>query len=130
MRRLRPALSLTTTTIGELFIASLDYTNITALTNTYAGIASITGAWQPESNIQSKTAAHTLLPTDRIILASTTAGSFAVALPAVAYAGEKHTIKNTGTANTLTVTGTVDGSANPTLATLAKMTEPTGGQSR
>ena len=77
--------------------------------------------WQSKAPI-AKTGAYTLLPTDRTVLASTTAGSFAVTLPATAFAGEKHTIKNTGTANTLTVTGTVDGSANPTLATLAKMT--------
>jgi hypothetical protein len=116
------ALAMTNVTISKLFIMALDYTNITALADSYTNIGSISGSWQPESNIQSKTAAYTLLPTDRTILASTTAGSFAVALPAKSYAGEKHTIKNTGTANTLTVTGTVDGAANPTLATLAKMT--------
>lgn len=115
-------LAMTNVTITKLFIASLDYTNIALLADSYTNIGSISGAWQPESNIQSKTAAYTLLPTDRTVLASTTAASFAVALPANAYAGQKHTIKNTGTANTLTVTGTVDGAANPTLATLAKMT--------
>lgn len=109
-------------TLTKLFIAALDYSNITALADSYTGIGSISGAWQPESNIQSKTAAYTLLPTDRTVLASTTAGSFAVTLPATAYVGQKHSIKNTGTANTLTVTGTVDGSANPTLTTLAKLT--------
>lgn len=116
-------LPMTNITLSELYISALDYTNITALTDSYTNIGSISGqGWQPETNIQSKTAAYTLLPTDRLVLASTTAGSFAVTLPAKSYAGEKHTIKNTGTANTLTVTGTVDGSANPTLATLAKIT--------
>lgn len=115
-------LAMSGATITKLFIGSLDYTNITALTDTYTGITSISGAWQPDTNIQSKTGAYTLLPTDRTVLASTTGGRFAVALPATAYVGQKHTIKNTGTANTLTITGTVDGSANPTLATLAKMT--------
>lgn len=116
-------LAMTNVTIGQLVIPALDYTNIALLADSYTNIGSISGqGWQPETNIQSKTGAYTLLPTDRTILASTTAGSFAVALPAKSYAGEKHTIKNTGTANTLTITGTVDGSANPTLATLAKMT--------
>lgn len=115
-------LAMTNVTIGQLFIGAFNYQNVTALADSYTNITAINGLWQPESNIQSKTAAYTLLPTDRTVLASTTAGSFAVALPANAYAGQKHTIKNTGTANTLTVTGTVDGTANPTLATLAKIT--------
>lgn len=115
------ALSMANASIGAMFIGSLDYTNITALADSYTNIGSISGAWQSKTPL-AKTAAYTLLPTDRTVLASTTAGSFALALPAVAYAGEKHTIKNTGTSNTLTVTGTVDGSANPTLATLAKIT--------
>lgn len=116
-------------TISALYVAALDYTNITALTSTYTGITNLYGAFQPETQIQSKTGAYTLLPTDRTVLASTTAGSFAVTLPATAYRGQKHTIKNTGTANTLTVTGTVDGSANPTLATLAKITVENDGTS-
>lgn len=110
-------------TLGSLYIPALDWTKITALADSYTNITSIYGpGFQPETNIQSKTGAYTLLPTDRTILASTTSGSFAVTLPAKSYAGQKHTIKNTGTTNTLTVTGTVDGSANPTLTTLASMT--------
>jgi hypothetical protein len=115
-------LAMTNVTIGALYIAALDYTNIAALADSYSGITNLYGEFQPESNIQSKTSAYTLLPTDRTILASTTSGSFAVTLPTTAYKGQKHTIKNTGTANTLTVTGTVDGSANPTLTTLQFMT--------
>lgn len=108
-------------TISQLFVASLDYTNIASLADSYTNIGSINGAWQSKTPL-AKTAAYTLLPIDRTVLANTTGASFAIALPAKSYIGEKHTIKNTGTANTLTVTGTVDGTANPTLATLAKLT--------
>jgi hypothetical protein len=113
---------MTNLTISNLHIAALDYSKITALADSFTNITNLTGQYQPEGNIQSKTGAYTLLPTDRNILGNTTAAGFAVALPAKSYAGEKHTIKNTGTANTLTITGTVDGSANPTLTTLASMT--------
>lgn len=113
-----PLMPMVNLTISLLHIADLDWQHITTLADTWANITNVTGMWQPESNIQSKTGAYTILPTDRTILGSTTGGSFAVTLPATAYAGQKHTIKNTGTANTLTITGTVDGSANPTLTTL------------
>lgn len=117
-----PLMPMVNLTISLLHIANLDWQHITTLADTWANITSMTGNWQPESNIQSKTAAYTILPTDRTIFASTTSASFAVTLPATSYAGQKHTIKNTGTANTLTITGTVDGSANPTLTTLLFMT--------
>lgn len=110
-------------TISNLYLEALDYALITALASTYTGLTNIYGpAFQPLTNIQSKSGAYTILPTDRTILGNTTSASFAVTLPATAYAGMILTIKNTGTANTLTVTGTVDGSANPTLTTLVSTT--------
>lgn len=75
----------------------------------------------PQST-RSVVAATTVKTTDDTILGNTTASNFAVTLPGanqVQYL--KVSIKNTGT-GTLTVTGTVDGSANPTLAQNKSMT--------
>jgi hypothetical protein len=120
------ALAMTNISIAQLIVNAIDYTNIALLADSYTNIGSISGAWQQRLPI-SKTAAYTLLPTDRTVLANTTSAAFAVTLPAKSFAGEKHTIKNIGTANTLTVTGTVDGTANPTLASLAKLTVESDG---
>jgi hypothetical protein len=120
------ALAMTNITINDLHIADLDYgpgRQITGLADGFTTIGKLTGYWQNDNNILTgKTSAYTLLPTDRVVVGNTTSASFAVTLPATAYIGQRHTIKNLGTANTLTVTGTVDGTANPTLAALASMT--------
>ena len=61
-------------------------------------------------------AAYTAKTTDDTIVADTTAGNFAVTLPLAAQAQFcKLNIVNIGT-GTLTVTGTISGGANPTLA--------------
>jgi hypothetical protein len=61
-------------------------------------------------------AAYTAKTTDDTIVADTTAGNFAILLPLAAQAQFwKATIVNIGT-GTLTVTGTISGVVNPTLA--------------
>ncbi len=61
-------------------------------------------------------AAATIQTTDDTILGNTTGGNFAITLlPANQCQFLKVSIKNIGT-GTLTITGTIDGSANPTLA--------------
>jgi hypothetical protein len=115
-------LFLANTTINSLHVSDMDWLHITGLCDSYANVGNLTGIYQPESNVVAVSGAYTTLTTDRTILADTTAGSFAVALPAKAYKGGKYTFKNVAAANTLTITGTIDGSANPTLGTKAFMT--------
>lgn len=76
----------------------------------------------PATVAAAKTAAYTVLNTDRLILADTSGGAFSVTLPPVATAeGQIVTFKNVGTGtNALTIDGdgseTIDGGA--TLATM------------
>lgn len=103
-------------TISSLYVMAQDLTNIGAFSNSYTRLTNVYGpGFQQENNIQTKSGAYTLLQTDRLILGDTTSASFAVTLPTTNYAGMKFIIKNIAAANTLTITGTVDGSANPTL---------------
>lgn len=70
----------------------------------------------PPMSTTNVVAAYTARTTDDTILGNTTAGNFAITLPQPNQAQFwKATIKNVGT-GTLTITGTIDGSANPTLA--------------
>jgi hypothetical protein len=81
----------------------------------------------PPTITRSVTAATTVTTADQTILADTTASNFAVTLlPAAQAQFLPVTIKNTGT-GTLTITGTVDGSANPTLAQNRAMTVQSDG---
>lgn len=116
------ALSMGFVTITSLYVANIDYTKITTLASDYTNIGNLYGNFQPEFNISTQTNGYTTLPPDRTLLGDSTAGGIAFNVPAKAYKGQKHTYKNIGTANNLTITGTIDGSANPTLGTKAFMT--------
>ncbi len=84
-------------------------------------LASISRALPPRAT-RTVTAATTQMTTDDTVLGNTTGGNFAIKLlPAAQWASGKTTFKNIGT-GTLTITGTVDGSANPTLAQNKAMT--------
>lgn len=76
----------------------------------------------PPSRIAVVRAAYTADETDWLILADGTAAAFAVTLPAASRVqGMAVTVKKTdASANAITIGATVDGAANPTLATQYK----------
>lgn len=81
----------------------------------------------PPMSTRNVVAAYTPTAADDTIVCDTTGGSFAVTLPPVAQVQFlKLTIVNIG-ANTVTVTGTVSGSVNPTLAQWKSMTVQSDG---
>lgn len=83
----------------------------------------VQGSYAPSGNMQRVTAAYRVLTSDQVILADASGGAFAVTLPAAsAMLGMAPlTIKKVdSSANAVTVTGTVDGAVNPTLATQYK----------
>lgn len=77
----------------------------------------------PPNGVVLTVAAYTVTTDDRWVSGDTTAGDFTVALPTdpARVKALEVTITNVGT-GTLTVTGTVSGSANPTLAQWKSMT--------
>ncbi|HEY1645336.1 MAG TPA: hypothetical protein VGF75_03030 [Candidatus Saccharimonadales bacterium] len=115
------ALAMTNIGIAELYIAALDPANIAKLADSYAAITSMRGAGVfPSSQVAAKSANYTLLPTDGMIV---TTGTFSVTLSTQAYAGQRHTFKKSDGTTVLTIVGTIDGAANPTLITqYSKMT--------
>jgi hypothetical protein len=78
-----------------------------------------------------KTANYTLTDSDSTVLCDATSGSFAITLiSATGRSGRIYTIKRKSSdvsGNTLTITGTIDGTANPTLAAGKYMTIQTDG---
>lgn len=73
-------------------------------------------------SIHTESAAYTISGNDETVLMDTTAGPLSATLPRAAESlNLKVTVKNIG-ANTLTIVGTVDASANPTLAQWKAMT--------
>lgn len=83
----------------------------------------------PSPMVRSTTIATTQLVTDRVLFADPTAGAFAVTLLSPISAPPwPFTIKNTTAgANLVTITGTVDGVVNPTIATLVWKTVQSDG---
>ena len=78
--------------------------------------------WHGYGDIQTVTAAYTMVATDSLVLASASGGAVTVTLPAAqVMAGKAVTVKKTDSSgNAVTVGGTVDGVSNPTLASQYK----------
>jgi hypothetical protein len=109
-------LAMTNVTITTLFLASLSLQKVTALADSYTNIGNILGPGLG-SQIVSKTAAYTILPTDGTVFVDATSAAVSITLPAVKYAGhEVKVVKTDASANAVTLVGTISGATNPTLA--------------
>lgn len=91
------------------------YEAVEALPKGWAFVASLGGA-APITSVSSATALNRAL--DQTILYDVSGGAFAITLPAAPFEGDRIRFKNkTNSTNTLTITGTVDGTTDPPCTT-------------